>query len=110
MATYPSLPIENDSSREPINLTAVNVTASGGIRARSFASAQPYRFIVKHLYITQAEAESVFTMWSAGITSSHTLTWKDGNTYTVYFDGPPNIDQVRGLLWKAESNLVGHAA
>lgn len=107
MASYPSIPFELDSSREPINFTVLNVTAAGNVRGRNVQTAEPFEFHAIHRYITKAEADSIYSIWQTNKTAVISLAWKDGNSYNVVFKQPPKIERMRGNWWMAEAWMVG---
>lgn len=107
---YPALPIDNGSTRKPLNLGSVNLTASGSIRVRNFQDVDVFEFNVIHTLLTQSEAESIFTDWQSNRSSEFSLVWVDGNVYSVRYKEPPSISHMRGQWWKANSKLIGHAA
>ncbi|MBV2138576.1 MAG: DUF4082 domain-containing protein [Candidatus Thiodiazotropha sp. (ex Ctena orbiculata)] len=108
---YPDLPLDNDSERRPVNMTAINVTAAGTVRQRNFQSVELFEFTARHSLLTQVQAESVYALWSNNKKSAVAMVWaKDGLPYSVRFKGPPIIDRHQGNLWSVISELIGVAA
>ncbi|MEW8027844.1 MAG: hypothetical protein AB2806_08905 [Candidatus Thiodiazotropha sp.] len=108
---YPDLPLDNDSERKPVNMTATNLTAAGTVRQRNFQNTEQFEFTAKHSLLTQAEAESVYTLWSNNKSNAIEMVWaKDNVTYSVRFKGPPVIDRHKGNLWFAQAELIGAVA
>lgn len=108
---YPDIPLDNESTMNPVNMTAINITAAGSVRQRNFQSVELFEFVAKHSLLTQAQAESVYTLWQANKTGAVDLLWaKDGVTYSVWFKGSPVIDRHRGNLWSVESQMIGVVA
>ena len=110
MASYPAVPMDLDSQRQPVGLTRLNVTATGGIRGTNSQTRELFRFRVRHRYISQADAQSIYANWQANKSLPVDLTWKDGNLYSVIYDQPPTIERIRGSWWQVESSLTGGPA
>lgn len=106
---YPTLPIDNDSRRQAVNLSAVNITASGGVRQRNFQATELFEFDVVHSLITKAQADSVYADWQANKTAEVNFDWVDGATYVVRYKEPPHLTHQSGPWWKVESKLIGRA-
>jgi hypothetical protein len=107
MASYPGVPMALDSERQPISLTRLNVTGTGTVRGTNSQTRELFRFRVLHRYISQADAQSIYANWQANKALPVDLTWKDGNTYSVIYDGPPRVDRIKGGWWQAEASLTG---
>lgn len=107
MASYPSIPTDNESTMEVVDLGRRDVTAAG-VRTRTLTSAELYRFQLAHSYVTKAQAESVRALWATDPAAVVELTWRDGYTYDCYWDGPPIADKDHPTqLWLARARLIG---
>jgi hypothetical protein len=104
---YPTLPIDNGSRRRPINLSTINITASGGVRQRNFQITELFEFNVVHSLLTKTEADSVYEDWQANKKAEIYFVWVDGVTYAVRYKEPPLLTHQAGHWWTVESKLVG---
>jgi hypothetical protein len=108
--SYPDLPLDNESIREPLARSDADLLADGTPIVRTYATVDGYRFKLVHSYITYAQALSVEAVWAANRNDTIVLTWAmDGLDYDVYFDGAPQIGRHEGGKWWAKAEVVGVA-
>lgn len=107
MANYPSVDYDIESRRETINGGALDIAVDGTVRVRQFHTEPVYRFRMIHSYISSTDATSIESNWATNDTVAVTLSWRDGSTYSVYYEGPPQVNHIIGAYWRAESVLIG---
>lgn len=109
MADYPSIPFDQNSRVERIDMGKRDIAADG-VHARELTSITLYALTCNHSALTKAQAESVTTLYDTDRTATISIDFKDGYTYDCVFDGPPAVDhdfEPTSSRWFVRARLIG---
>jgi hypothetical protein len=96
MATYPSTYLQLvGSTEEGIDDLKVDRSVNGATKVRAFFTARKRRWKLKHL-LTATDLNALLTFYDSYRTTANTFNWvRDGASYTVLFEGPPQYQVVK---------------
>lgn len=95
MATYGSFSQLITSTEEGIDDIKIDRAANGAVKARAFFSGRKRRWTLRHL-LNATDLATLLSFYDSYRTTANTFTWvRDGTSYTVLFEGPPQYDVVK---------------
>jgi hypothetical protein len=95
MATYGTFPQLISSTEEGIDDIKIDRATNGAVKARSFFAVRKRRWKLRHL-LNATDLATLLSFYDSYRTAANTFVWvRDGSTYTVLFEGPPQYETVK---------------
>jgi hypothetical protein len=96
MATYSSSYLQLlGSTEESVDDLTIDRAVSGAAKARAFYTARKRKFRLKHV-LNATDLNALLSFYDTNRTNANTFTWvRDGSSYTVLFDGPPQYETLK---------------
>jgi len=106
---YPSVAQGTESKFVPINSNKLDIASNGTVRARVTYVNDVFNATVIHPYITETEKDSILTFYDSNKTGSgfDFVRIADGLTYTLIFNGRPEVYRHNSTWWSVISKMIG---
>lgn len=96
MATYPSSYLQlKDSTEEGVDGIQLDRAVNGSVKGRAFFTARKRKWKLKHV-LNATDLNALLSFYDTNRTAANTFTWvRDGASYTVLFEEPPQYEVVK---------------
>lgn len=108
--SYPSLPHDVVSTRQPVSGLVIDIAGSGRPRSRSLYSYSVYRLRIVHTGLAETDKDSVLTHYAANKGEEFGYIWPDGSvTMWCVYDDAPSVEWTPGG-WNLDVSMMGRDA